>query len=113
MVGRWGMSRAIGPIAVLPQDQNGPLLPGSAPASETTQRLVDEEVRRIVEEAYGDVQRLLTEHRDQLESLTAALLRDETLDEDPAYEAAQVPRRGAETEGEPTVAAVESAAPEG
>ena len=30
MVGRWGMSEAIGPIAVLPQDQNGPLLPGSA-----------------------------------------------------------------------------------
>jgi cell division protease FtsH len=112
MVGRWGMSRAIGPIAVLPQEQNGPLLPGSQMASETTQRLVDDEVRRIVDEAYAVVRQLLSEHRDQLESLTAALLRDETLDEDPAYAAAQVPRRTSETEDEPKVAAVEGAPPE-
>src|SRR3712207_2336700 len=53
MVGRWGMSRAIGPIAVLPSEAQNPLLPGAAQVSETTQRLVDEEVRRIVEEAHG------------------------------------------------------------
>src|SRR5215207_6977672 len=97
MVGRWGMSDAVGPIAVLPQDQNGPLLPGSQAASETTQRLVDEEVRRIVEESYAEVQRLLIDHRDQLESLTEALLREETLDEDAAYDAAQVDRHIADT----------------
>jgi cell division protease FtsH len=97
MVGRWGMSDAVGPIAVLPQDQNGPLLPGSQGASETTQRLVDEEVRRIVEESYAVVRQLLTEHRDQLESLTEALLRGETLDEDAAYAAAQVDRHAADT----------------
>jgi cell division protease FtsH len=102
MVGRWGMSDAIGPIAVLPQDQNGPLLPGSQAASETTQRLVDDEVRRIVEEAYAEVRQLLTDHRDQLESLTAALLRDETLDEDAAYAAAQVTREVADTSRETT-----------
>ena len=85
MVGRWGMSRAVGPIAVLPAETNGPLLPGSQGASETTHKLVDDEVRRIVEEAYADVRRLLSDHRDQLDSLTEALLRDETLDEDPAY----------------------------
>jgi cell division protease FtsH len=112
MVGRWGMSDAIGPIAVLPQEQSGPLLPGAQASSETTQRIVDDEVRRIVEEAYADVRVLLTEHRDKLESLTAALLRDETLDQDPAYAAAQVPRASAETEGEPTVAAFEVAPPE-
>ena len=50
------------------------LLPGAEPASETTQRRVDDEVRRIVEEAHARVTRLLTERRDQLESLTAALL---------------------------------------
>jgi cell division protease FtsH len=96
MVGRWGMSDAIGPIAVLPQDQNGPLLPGSQAASETTQRLVDDEVRRIVEEAYAEVRQLLTDHRDQLESLTETLLREETLDEDAAYAAAQVTREVAD-----------------
>ena len=35
------------------RSRHGPLLPGSQPASETTQRLVDDEVRRIVEEAYA------------------------------------------------------------
>jgi cell division protease FtsH len=96
MVGRWGMSEAVGPIAVLPQDQNGPLLPGSQAASETTQRLVDDEVRRIVEESYAEVRQLLTERRDQLDSLTDALLRGETLDEDAAYDAAQVDRHVAD-----------------
>jgi cell division protease FtsH len=107
MVGRWGMSDAIGPIAVLPQDQNGALLPGAQAASEETQRLVDEEVRRIVEESYSDVRELLTRHRHQLDSLTEALLREETLDEDAAYAAAQVPRGRAETGGEPSLAALD------
>ena len=102
MVGRWGMSSAIGPIAVLPAEQDGPLLPGSQQASESTQRLVDDEVRRIVEDAYADVTRLLTEHRQQLDALTDALLRDETLDEDAAYAAAQVVRERADTFQEST-----------
>jgi cell division protease FtsH len=112
MVGRWGMSSAIGPIAVLPQEQNGPLLPGSQESSEATQRLVDDEVRRIVEESYVEVTRVLTDHRDQLDSLTDALLREETLDEDAAYAAAQVPRELADTTKEPTVAALESGPPQ-
>jgi cell division protease FtsH len=47
---------------------------------------------RIVEEAHQAVARLLTDHRDQLDALTEALLAAETLDEDAAYEAARVPR---------------------
>jgi len=108
MVGRWGMSDAVGPIAVLPEDQNGPLLPGSQGASETTQRLVDEEVRRIVEESYAVVRQLLTDHRDQLESLTAALLRAETLDEDAAYAGAQVDRHMADTRADITATSAPS-----
>jgi cell division protease FtsH len=92
MVGRWGMSRVIGPIAVLPSEAQNPLLPGASQTSETTQRLVDEEVRRIVDEAHNAVAKLLSEHRDQLDSLTEALLAAETLDEDEAYAAARVPR---------------------
>jgi cell division protease FtsH len=96
------MSTAIGPIAVLPQDQDGPLLPGSQQASESTQRLVDDEVRRIVEDAYASVTRLLTDHRHQLDSLTDALLSEETLDEDAAYAAAQVQRERADSFEEST-----------
>jgi cell division protease FtsH len=92
MVGRWGMSKEIGPVAVLPSDGQGPLLPGVSEVSESTQRLIDEEVRRIVEEAHGDVLGLLTEHRDKLERLTERLLDRETLEEDEAYEAAGVAR---------------------
>jgi cell division protease FtsH len=92
MVGRWGMSRQIGPVAVIPSEAQNPLLPGVAEVSEGTRRLVDDEVRRIVEEAHTAVTQLLTEHRDRLDSLTEALLAAETLDEDDAYAAARVER---------------------
>jgi cell division protease FtsH len=67
-------------------------MPGSQAASESTQQLIDAEVRRIVDEAYAGVTQLITEHRAQLDSLTDKLLSDETLDEDAAYAAAQVHR---------------------
>ena len=104
MVGRWGMSEAIGPIAVIPSDSQGPLLPGVSEVSQATQELIDQEVRKIVDEAYEVVRRLLTENRDKLDSLTERLLELETLDMDDAYNAAGVPvPRVAATE-EPSVA---------
>jgi cell division protease FtsH len=102
MVGRWGMSRAIGPIAVIPQDGMSPLLPGVSETSEATQRLVDEEVRRIVESAHADVSTLLRNHRSNLDSLVTALLEHETLDEADAYAAAGLPRN-IETASEPAL----------
>jgi cell division protease FtsH len=95
MVGRWGMSPAIGPIAVLPMDGMSPLLPGASETSESTQRLVDEEVRRIVETAHTEVGELLRSNRANLDSLAAALLERETLDEADAYAAAGLPRNRA------------------
>ena len=62
MVGRWGMSPTVGPIAVLPRDGTGPLLPGrSRDVSAAHQELVDDEVRRIVDDAYKEVVELLTQ----------------------------------------------------
>jgi cell division protease FtsH len=90
MVGRWGMSDAIGAVAVADGRQDGALLPGSAPASEPTQRLVDEEVRRIVDDAEEDVVGLLTHERSRLDALAHALLERETLDQPEAYEVAGV-----------------------
>ncbi len=101
MIGRWGMSDKIGPVAVLPRDGSGPLLPGAAEASPQMQWLVDEEVRRIVDDAHEVVTKLLSDHRDQLESLTRALLKAETLDAPEAYAAAGVSRRARELEPEP------------
>ena len=101
MVGRWGMSEAIGPVAVLPSDRDGMFFPGASETSESTQRLVDEEVRRLIEAAHQEVTRLLGDHRGQLESLAQALLKAETLDAVAAYAAAGV----APSEPEPSPAA--------
>ena len=95
MVGRWGMSPAIGPVAVIPRDGAGPLLPGVAEVSPATQKLLDDEVRRIVDEAHDEILALLHENRDKLDSLVTALLEHETLDEDDAYAAAGVERGAA------------------
>jgi cell division protease FtsH len=91
MVGRWGMSRAIGPIAVLPSDGSSPLLPGVSETSEETQRMVDEEVRRIVETAHQEATQELSSHRPNLDALVAQLLAHETLDQADAYAAAGLP----------------------
>jgi cell division protease FtsH len=100
MVGRWGMSRELGPIALLPSEPQSPLFPGARETSERTQQRIDEEVRRIVEEAYADVTQLLSDNRDKLDALTDALLESETLDEPEAYAAAGVPRPSPEEEVE-------------
>jgi cell division protease FtsH len=105
MVGRWGMSDALGPVAVLPRDGAGPFLPGSAEASPETQKLLDEEVRRIVAEAHDEVVGLLTENRSRLDALANALLERETLDEDDAYAAAGVTRSQATPAGKLAAAA--------
>jgi cell division protease FtsH len=103
MVGRWGMSDRIGPIAVLPTDGAGPFLPGSSETSPETQRLIDVEVHRMVEEAHAEVTLILGEHRDQLDSLSRALLKAETLDAVDAYKAAGIPMRPAELTPEVSV----------
>jgi cell division protease FtsH len=107
MVGRWGMSPTIGPIAVLPQDGMSPLLPGAAESSQSTQRMIDEEVRRIVETAHAEVTELLRANRANLDALVAALLEHETLDEADAYAAAGLTRDSADSgNSAPPVAAV-------
>ncbi|MGI8428111.1 MAG: ATP-dependent zinc metalloprotease FtsH [Solirubrobacteraceae bacterium] len=92
MVGRWGMSEAVGLVTVLPRDGQ-PRFGGGSDNSEATQQLIDQEIRRLTESAHHEVRDLLTVHRDQLDSLAQALLSAETLDELDAYIAAGVPAR--------------------
>jgi cell division protease FtsH len=99
MVGRWGMSPTIGPIAVLPLDGQGPLLPAAAETSEQTRELLDAEVHQLVEDAHAEVTALLRKHRGQLDALARALIEHETLDEAEAYEAAGIPRPDEASEG--------------
>jgi cell division protease FtsH len=91
MVGLWGMSDAIGPLAVIPEEGHAALL-GTNEVSPDTTKAVDDEVRRLVLEALDEVRELLTGHRDQLDMLADALLQHETLDTDEAYEAVGLQR---------------------
>ncbi len=96
MVGRWGMSEVIGPISVLPGPNDEPLFPGSpGQTSSHTMQLVDEEVRRIVEECHVEAVQQLRENRERLDALAHALLERETLDEADAYAVAGVERERA------------------
>ncbi len=97
MVGRWGMSDAIGPMSVLPAAGEGPL--AQSAVAESTRQLVDTEARRVVEECYLHAVDTLTKHRDQLEALAQALLERETLDEVDAYAAAGFQRPEPSTNG--------------
>jgi cell division protease FtsH len=90
MVARWGMSEAIGPIAVADGQQDGFLLPGAPHPSPATEERVDEEVRRIVDEAEDEVTDLLEHERHRLDALAQALLERETLDQEEAYRIAGV-----------------------
>jgi cell division protease FtsH len=87
MVTRWGMSDRLGPVTLAPRED--PFLGrdpfagfgGSKPYSESTAKLIDEEVERILNECYAEGVRLLQEHRPELDRLAKALLEKETLDE--------------------------------
>jgi cell division protease FtsH len=93
MVGRWGMSPALGPVSVLPGPGEQPMFgfDGNQPAP-ATRELLDAEVRRLLEEGAERARQTLIEHRSNLDGLVEALLAAETLDTDDAYGAAGIPR---------------------
>jgi len=94
MVGRWGMSDAVGKVSVLPRPDEEPMLfPGAGHASDRTLELVDAEVRRIVDECYQHALEQLRENRERLDTLADALVEHETLDEADIYRIAGIERR--------------------
>ena len=88
MVSRWGMSDEIGPLAVGEGREDGMLLQGGSPVSPATQQMVDDETRRIVEDAEEEVIYLLERERARLDALAHALMERETLDQAEAYRVA-------------------------
>lgn len=82
MVTEWGLSEKMGPITYgAPQQELflGHSVTQTQTMSEATAQSVDQEVRRIVEEAYQTAKKILTTHADQLEALAQALIEFETL----------------------------------
>jgi cell division protease FtsH len=92
MVGRFGMSRQVGPVSLLPgAGQEQPFGGDPNAPAEETRRLIDDEVRRIMEECETVALDLLATERGRLEQLSEALLEAETLDAVDAYAAAGLP----------------------
>lgn len=82
MVCEWGMSDEFGPMALGKKDEQvflGRDITHIKDYSEETARLIDQEVRRILSEAYGTAKRILEEQRPLLEALAQALVERETL----------------------------------
>jgi cell division protease FtsH len=86
MVREWGLSDALGPISYPGERRSGdPSF--SRPFAEETQRLIDQEVTRLLREAEERAKRLLTDHRDGLERVVELLLERETIDGDELLDA--------------------------
>jgi cell division protease FtsH len=82
------MSDRVGTLSVLPSEGD----PRMAGISENLLNVVDEEVRRLVDDCFAEARRLLRENRPKLDSIVERLLASETLDEAEVYAAANIPR---------------------
>jgi cell division protease FtsH len=84
MVREFGLSPALGPVGYSDQGAQylgGPIQDGlRRPFSEETQRVVDQEVSRLLREAEERAVAMLNDHRDQLDWLAARLVETETVD---------------------------------
>jgi cell division protease FtsH len=82
MVATFGMSDVIGLIAVDDGEHEvflGREISQRRKISEHTARIVDQEIKRIIDEAHERAHRVIEEHRDLLEAIAQALLERETL----------------------------------
>jgi cell division protease FtsH len=115
MATEWGMSDRLGPL--LYGDNQDEVFLGRSMVSrqihmsDETQKLVDEEVKRFVEEGYETAQKVIRENIDDLHRIAQALIEYETLtgDEIRGLLNGQMPLRDAETDVVPKSAGVPTA----
>ena len=82
MVTEFGFSEKLGPLRYTDNDEEiflGHSVTQHKNVSEKTANMIDEEVRRLIDEAEGKAREILTRDKDQLEAITQALLEYETL----------------------------------
>ena len=83
MVTHWGMSDTLGPIVFGEQQEQvflGKNIGHERNYSEEVASKIDVEIHHIVDEAYRDVEQLLTDNMDFLHNMAKALLEEETID---------------------------------
>ncbi|MFO7572132.1 MAG: ATP-dependent zinc metalloprotease FtsH [Gaiellaceae bacterium] len=85
MIMRFGMSEKLGP-RVLGRNHDQPFLgrdiSSEADYSQELAKEIDDEIRRVIEEAHGTAVAVLREHMDELHHLSAILIERETIDKD-------------------------------
>ncbi len=102
MIMRFGMSEKLGP-RVLGRSHEMPFLGrdmGSEPDySEELAKEIDDEIRRVIEEAHDSADRVLRQHMDDLHRLSAILIERETIDNGPVRAPARRRGRGVDLPG--------------
>ncbi|MEW6177994.1 ATP-dependent zinc metalloprotease FtsH [Stutzerimonas sp. KH-1] len=84
MVTKWGLSEKLGPLMYA--EEEGEVFLGRSAGSQhanvsgETAKLIDEEVRSIIDHCYGTAKQILTDNRDKLDMMAEALMKYETID---------------------------------
>ncbi|MFV3406825.1 MULTISPECIES: ATP-dependent zinc metalloprotease FtsH [Pseudomonas] len=86
MVTKWGLSEKLGPLMYA--EEEGEVFLGRSAASQhasvsgETAKLIDSEVRAIIDQCYATAKQILTDNRDKLDAMADALMKYETIDAD-------------------------------
>ena len=85
MVTKWGLSEKLGPL-LYAEDENESYLGrsggGGSNVSGETAKLIDQEIRGIIDNCYSTATKILQDNRDKLEEMAMALMKYETIDSD-------------------------------
>ena len=83
MVTKWGLSEKLGPLLYAEDEEQAYRGGGGAAAvSGETAKVIDSEVRSIIDQCYGTARQILTDNRDKLDAMADALMKYETIDAD-------------------------------
>lgn len=83
LVMRYGMSETVGPVALGEREEMvflGRELSSERSYSEETAKLIDSEVKKLLDEAYGRAKELLTKKRAKLDEIAKVLIEKETIE---------------------------------
>lgn len=86
MVTKWGLSEKLGPLMYA--EEEGEVFLGRSAGSQhasvsgETAKMIDSEVRSIIDQCYATAKQILTENRDKLDAMADALMKYETIDAD-------------------------------
>ncbi len=105
MVTKWGLSEKLGPLMYA--EEEGEVFLGRSAGSQhasvsgETAKLIDSEVRSIIDQCYATAKQILTEHRDKLDAMADALMKYETIDAEQIDDimAGRTPREPRDWEG--------------